>query len=61
MLIWVRFDVSSCPRPLVRQGLGLAIVNPLTVIEFEVGGMHRRRLAFSIPYRIALARPKRRP
>lgn len=45
----------------VRQGLGLAIVNPLTAIEFDGGRLHRRRLGFSIPYRIALARPKRRP
>lgn len=46
---------------MVRQGLGLAIVNPLTAMD-EVGrGLHLRRFSASIPFAVNLIRPEHRP
>ncbi len=51
--------VSVCA--LVRQGLGLGIVNPLTALELAgngtEGGMVVRPLSVSIPFHVALIRP----
>jgi len=47
--------VSVCA--LVRQGLGLGIVNPLTALELEGGGVVVRPLSVSIPFHVALVRP----
>lgn len=51
--------VSVCS--LVRQGLGVAIVNPLTALDFEGRNLHMRPLSVSIPFRINLVRPEHRP
>jgi len=49
--------VSVCA--LVRQGLGLAIVNPLTALELTgQGGLLLRPLAFSIPFHVAVVLPQ---
>ncbi len=48
--------VSVCA--LVRQGLGLAIVNPLTALELAGQGMVVRPLSVSIPFHVALVRPR---
>jgi DNA-binding transcriptional LysR family regulator len=49
--------VSVCA--LVRQGLGLAIVNPLTALELAgQGGLLLRPLAFSIPFHVAVVLPQ---
>lgn len=47
--------VSVCA--LVRQGVGLGIVNPLTALELEGEGMVVRPLSVSIPFHVALIRP----
>jgi DNA-binding transcriptional LysR family regulator len=47
--------VSVCA--LVRQGLGLGIVNPLTALELTGEGMVVRPLSVSIPFHVALIRP----
>jgi len=51
--------VSVCA--LVRQGLGLGIVNPLTALELagsgKEGDLVVRPLSFSIPFHVALIRP----
>lgn len=46
---------------LVRQGLGLAIVNPLTAMELAGHGLQVRPLAFSIPFVVTLVQPQLRP
>lgn len=51
--------VSVCS--LVRQGLGVAIVNPLTALDFEGRNLHMRPLASSIPFRINIVLPEHRP
>jgi len=47
--------VSVCA--LVRQGLGLGIVNPLTALEMAGPALVVRPLAVSIPFHVALVRP----
>ncbi len=46
---------------LVRQGLGLAIVNPLTAMELAGHGLQVRPLSFSIPFTVTLVQPQLRP
>lgn len=51
--------VSVCT--FVRQGLGLAIVNPLTALDFAGRGLHIRPLARSFPFRVNVVFPEHRP
>jgi DNA-binding transcriptional LysR family regulator len=48
---------------MVRHGLGLAIVNPLTALALSGpgAGIAVRPLAFSIPFRVFAVRPVHRP
>lgn len=52
---------ASAVCELVGQGVGLAIVNPLTALSYAGLGLTIRRFAPSIPYAINLIRPKFRP
>jgi len=45
---------------LVRQGLGLAIVNPLTALEMAGPDLHIRPLSVSIPFHVGLVTPELR-
>ncbi len=51
--------VSVCT--FVRQGLGLAIVNPLTALDFVGRGLHIRPLTRSFPFRVNVVFPEHRP
>jgi DNA-binding transcriptional LysR family regulator len=51
--------VSVCS--FVRQGLGLAIVNPLTALDFVDRHLHIRPLAVSLPFRVSVIQPEHRP
>jgi DNA-binding transcriptional LysR family regulator len=44
---------------MVRQGLGVAIVNPLTALEYQGRGLEVRPLSVDIPFRIGLLLPQR--
>ncbi|GAB2896019.1 LysR family transcriptional regulator [Uliginosibacterium flavum] len=46
---------------LVREGLGLAIVNPLTALDYAERGLALRRFTVSIPFRVSMVRPEYRP
>lgn len=46
---------------LVRQGLGVGIVNPLTAMELTGTGLHVRPLSVSIPFAVTLVVPQLRP
>lgn len=46
---------------LVRQGLGVAIVNPLTAMELAGHGLQVRPLSFPIPFAVTLVLPQLRP
>ncbi|OYT88273.1 MAG: LysR family transcriptional regulator [Burkholderiales bacterium PBB6] len=50
--------VSVCA--LVQQGLGVAIVNPLTAIALQGAGLHLRPLTVSIPFHVAAVLPTTR-
>jgi len=51
--------VSVCS--FVRQGLGIAIVNPLTALDFAGRNLNIRPLAVSFPFRVSLIYPEHRP
>jgi len=51
--------VSVCS--FVRQGLGIAIVNPLTAIDFAGRNLHIRPLSLSLPFRVSAIHPEHRP
>lgn len=46
---------------MVRQGVGLAIVNPLTALEFAGQGVQIRRFTVSVPFSISVVKPVHRP
>jgi len=52
---------ASTVCALVRQGLGVAIVNPLTALELAGHGLHLRPLSVSIPFAVTLVVPQLRP
>jgi DNA-binding transcriptional LysR family regulator len=45
----------------VRQGLGVAIVNPLTALDFVGRDLHIRPLGLSLPFRVSIVHPEHRP
>jgi len=47
-------DSAAAICAMVRQGLGVSIVNPLSALEYQGRGLEVRRLAESIPFRIGL-------
>jgi DNA-binding transcriptional LysR family regulator len=61
----VETDNAVAVCAMVRHGLGLAIVNPLTALALagpaEGGALEVRPLAVSIPYRVHAVRPLHRP
>lgn len=46
---------------MVRQRLGVAIINPLTAMEEAGRGLEIRPIQLSVPYRVMLIRPDYRP
>lgn len=46
---------------MVKQGLGVAIINPLSGLEAAHSGLSIRRLSVSVPYSVMLIRPEHRP
>lgn len=59
----LRMDTPSAVAvcALVRQGLGLGIVNPLTALEMAGPDLVVRPLSVAIPFHVALVRPLGRP
>ncbi|HJV07931.1 MAG TPA: LysR family transcriptional regulator [Chromobacteriaceae bacterium] len=46
---------------MVRQGIGIAIVNPLSALDYAGQGLVMRRLSQSIPFTVQMIRPLHRP
>jgi len=46
---------------MVREGLGIALVNPLTALAFAGSGLQLRRFSVSIPFRVSVVHPEFRP
>ncbi|MBW9052561.1 LysR family transcriptional regulator [Rhizobium mesosinicum] len=59
MVIETHSAASVCS--IVREGVGLAVVNPLTALDYTGHGLHLRRLSFSIPFSVNVVRPIHRP
>jgi len=59
----VETDSAVAVCAMVRHGLGLAIVNPLTALAFSGPGtgIAVRPLAFALPFRVFSVRPAHRP
>jgi len=59
----VETDNAVAVCAMVRHGLGLAIVNPLTALALSGpgSGLAVRPLAFAIPFRVFAVRPAHRP
>ncbi len=59
----VETDNAVAVCAMVRHGLGLAIVNPLTALALSGAGsgLAVRPLAFAIPFRVFTVRPAHRP
>ena len=55
MVVDAASAVSVCA--LVRQGLGVAIVNPLTALELSGSGLQMRPLSVSIAFHVGLVMP----
>lgn len=46
---------------LVRQGLGLAVVNPLTALEMAGPALHLRPITVQVPFHVGLVSPELKP
>ncbi|CDG82180.1 LysR family transcriptional regulator [Janthinobacterium agaricidamnosum] len=46
---------------MVREGVGLAIVNPLTALDFAGQGLQMRRFTVSLPFTVNIVKPLHRP
>lgn len=51
--------VSVCN--MVRNGLGVTIINPLTALDFEGRNLHIRSLSISCSFRVCVVVPEHRP
>ncbi|MGQ5523906.1 LysR family transcriptional regulator [Chitinimonas sp. PSY-7] len=59
MTVETHSAVAICA--MVREGIGLSIINPLTASAFASDGLHVRRFSVSIPYRVGMVLPNHRP
>lgn len=57
----IETSTASSVCLLVEHGAGLSIVNPVSARLAQTRGLSVKPFAVSIPYRVALARPRRRP
>lgn len=46
---------------MVRAGVGISVVNPLTAVDYAASGVAIRRFSADIPFTVSLIRPRHRP
>ncbi|MNE66446.1 DNA-binding transcriptional regulator LysR [compost metagenome] len=46
---------------MVKEGVGLSIVNPLTALDYANSGVHVRPFSVEVPFTVSLIRPLHRP
>ncbi|BEO63003.1 LysR family transcriptional regulator [Serratia marcescens] len=46
---------------MVRAGVGVSIVNPLTALDYAGSGVHVRPFSIEVPFTVSLIRPLHRP
>jgi DNA-binding transcriptional LysR family regulator len=46
---------------MVRAGVGISIVNPLTALDYADSGVVMRKFSVAVPFTVSLVRPQHRP
>lgn len=46
---------------MVRAGVGISVVNPLTALDYATSGVAVRRFSIDVPFTVSLIRPLHRP
>ncbi len=59
MVVETHSAASICA--MVRAGVGVAVVNPLTALDYAGSGIVIRRFSVSVPFTVSLIRPLHRP
>ena len=59
MVVETHSAASICA--MVRAGVGIAVVNPLTALDYAGTGIVIRRFSVSVPFTVSLIRPRHRP
>ncbi|XTZ39179.1 LysR family transcriptional regulator [Salmonella enterica] len=59
MVLETHSAASVCA--MVRAGVGISIVNPLTALDYAASGVTVRRFSIDVPFTISLIRPLHRP
>ena len=59
MVVETHSAASICA--LVRAGVGISVVNPLTALDYADSGIAIRRFTVSVPFTVSLIKPLHRP
>ena len=59
MVVETHSAASICA--MVRAGVGVAVVNPLTALDYAENGIVIRPFSVSVPFTVSLIRPLHRP
>lgn len=59
MVIETHSAASICA--MVRAGVGISVVNPLTAMDYASSGIVIRRFSVSVPFTVSLIHPQHRP
>ncbi|MGK9175175.1 LysR family transcriptional regulator [Yokenella regensburgei] len=59
MVLETHSAASVCA--MVRAGVGIAVVNPLTALDYAASGVVVRRFSVDVPFTVSLIRPLHRP
>jgi DNA-binding transcriptional LysR family regulator len=59
MVLETHSAASVCA--MVRAGVGISVVNPLTALDYATSGVAVRRFSIDVPFTISLVRPLHRP
>lgn len=59
MVVETHSAASICA--MVREGIGISVVNPLTALDYADNGVAVRRFSVAVPFMVSLIRPLHRP
>lgn len=59
MVLETHSAASVCA--MVRAGVGISVVNPLTALDYAASGVAVRRFSLDVPFTVSLIRPLHRP
>ncbi|AMO47341.1 DNA-binding transcriptional regulator LysR [Enterobacter sp. FY-07] len=59
MVLETHSAASVCA--MVRAGVGISVVNPLTALDYAASGVAVRRFSIDVPFTVSLIRPLHRP